>query len=266
MSQITICQEVTYCQDDKFTDENNQEKIVPVTKYKYVPINNMVAFLQTDYFGNIYLKYLDSYYMVTLDPELESGIELTRIKKPDIFRKNLADYQDMRKYIRSGTIKSGNQTLRGRVYDELNQMTPEEIEDYVMKNEYGALDPEFSERKYYWVQYKEDDEPLEEALDNMFYLNGITDSDDKDNCTGGIYYSDLLSLSPGTFDTILIEGDLASKHVVSSVERIDGYCTVRMTAYSSGHFRSNFVHTSKYARLCLDTETNELLMKKNKIR
>ena len=87
---------------------------------------------------------------------------------------------------------------------------------------------------------------MEGEEDDGFYLNGISEGSQQ-----GMVYSELLSLNPGTFDTILIQGDTTSKNVVSTTERIDGYCTARLTVYTSGHFRPNFMDSSRLSRLCI---------------
>ncbi len=216
--------------------------------------------IQTDYLGNIYIKNNNDnvYYIVSLDSSLDSGIELIRIKNPNRFRKNCEDHTHLTKQVRSGTIKASNSTLMGRAYESLTDMTDEEREEYMSMNDFSSYDLGFHERKYFWVQYKEEDEPLEEEEDDGFYLNGVSNGD-----TGvGIMYSDLLSLTSGSFDTILIQGDIISKNVVSNVERIDGYCTQRLSIHSSGHFRTNFMDTTKMARLCIDPTTKDLVMRK----
>lgn len=328
MSKITVYQERII---------NEQNKI----KYEYIPINgNNYACIQTDYLGNIYIKYKDIYYIVSLDISAESGIQLTQIIKPNCFRNNLLEIKNISENVRTGIINSGNQTLRGRVYETLNDMDDEEREDYMLKNDCSSYDPGFYERKYFWVQYQEEDEPIEGEIDDSFYMNGIvynnklnqeseqvsqinesiseelkieelqidnnTNIDDNidlcdlndelkddvkcymeekkiikndistannkikvkinenitsNNTINGIMYSDLLSLTPGTFDTILIEGDITSNRVVSSIERVDGHCSARLTLYTSGIFRANFIDISKFSKLCIDFESNQLITK-----
>lgn len=247
MSNITVTKEEIVQIDDKL---NN--KTVEVKKYTVIPDQSVL--LQTDYNGNIYLRHDDKYYIVSLDQYCDSGVELTPINKPDYFRKNLLEKKKIE--IRSGTIRVSDNTLRGRVYDSLNEMTEEEREEYAEKNNYSAYDPEFHERKYYWVQYKED-EPLDEFIEDEFYLNGVS----SDRSDAGIVISDLLADGIGTFDTILIDGDQSSKHVISTIEKIDNSSTARLTVYSkSGYFRANFMNMSKYGRLCFDQDKKELIV------
>jgi len=228
---------------------------------KYSPNSREFGVLQTDYLGNVYLKYKNDYYIISLDVDNAVGALLTQVKYPEVFRKNLQETNFLRKEVKSGIIKSGHNTLRGRVNDSISNMTDEEIDDYVSKNDYMSYDPQFIERNYFWVQYQEDNEELYDEENNNFYLNGVIDESEmeKDNIDG-IIYSDLLSLSNGTFDTILIKGDIRSKNVVSTIERIDGHCTSRLTVYTSGYIRANFFDRVKYSRLCIDLISDTLML------
>lgn len=266
MSKITVCLEEEETKTVTVNDVNNVPQLVEMKLFEYQPQKDMNVVVQADCLGNVYIKNLSNnvYYIVSLDVDLDPGIELIRIKSPDRFRKNFENHNHLTKSVRSGTIKASNSTLMGRAYESLVDMTDEDREEYMAKNDFSSYDLGFRERKYFWVQYKEEDEPLEEEEDDGFYLNGISVSDPTTNGTSGIMYSDLLSLTPGSFDTILIQGDIFSKNVVSNVERVDGYCTQRLTVYSSGHFRTNFMNTIKMARLCVDPVTKDLVMKKNK--
>jgi hypothetical protein len=266
MSKILVCVETEKNDNINVLDVNNNSKSIDVKVFEYQPEKDTYAIIQTDYLGNIYIKQTnnndDIYYIVSLDSNEDSGscIELIRIKNPNIFRKNLEDEAHLKKSVRSGDIKASGSTLMGRAYETITDMTEEEREDYIIKNDFCSFDPGFDERKYFWVQYKDNDEPLEGEEDDGFYLNGISNNENET----GIMYSDLLFLTPGTFDTLLIEGNTTSKNVVSTVERVDGYCTKRLTIYTSGHFRTNFIDNSKMARLCINPQTKELTMKKIK--
>ena len=260
MSKITVCAEREETKTITIPDINNINRDVSVKVFEYNPIPGVDVIVETDYLGNIYIKHtIDKnviYYIVSLDSSEISGISLTRIKNPLIFKKNLEDAEHLKNEVRSGTIKASNSTLSGRAYESLKEMNDEEREDYMLKNDFASFDPGFHERKYFWVQYDEDDEPLEGEEDDTFYLNGVTEND-----PSGIIYSELLSLSPGSFDTLLIQGDTSSKSVLSNIERIDGYCTSRLTMYTLGFCRVNFVTSSVTSRLCMNPE-GDLLFKK----
>jgi hypothetical protein len=239
MSNICVCIE-------EKKNENNIDSIDVKYVTEYRPQKGETVYMQTDYMGNIYLKHNDQYYIVSLDSYHPSGVELNRIEKPNIFRKNLIESRFLKDAIKSGVIKANNTSLTGKAYESINDMTDEEHSDYMTKNDFSSFDSSFYERKYYWIQYKEEDELLEGEEDDGFYLNGISEGSQQ-----GMMYSELLSLNPGTFDTILIQGDTTSKNVVSTTERIDGYCTARLTVYTSGHFRPNFMDSSRLSRLCI---------------
>lgn len=247
MSKISVCVEEEKTEIIKVFDENNVERSVDVKVTEYLPQKNEEVYVQTDYMGNVYLKHNDQYYTVSLDSYHPSGVELNKIEKPNIFRKNLIESRFLKDAVRSGVIKANNSSLAGKAYESMSDMTEEELDDYMAKNDFSSFDSSFHEKKYYWVQYNEEDEPMEGEEDDGFFLNGISDGPQQQ----GIMYSDLLALSPGTFDTLLLQGDTSSKNVISSIERVDGYCTARLTVYTSGHFRPNFMDSSKLSRLCV---------------
>ena len=219
------------------------------------------AFLQIDYMGNAYLQYDNSYYVIGLDYDSDTGIELVKIKNPDIFRKNLVDMFDMVRNVKSGTIRSSNLTLAGKAMDTLTNMNSEEKEEYLSANSYMAHDENYYEKKYFRVEYPKDASDNEEfddfysqyadVDDECFAFNGIEPSSEQ-SVTNNVTYSDLLTISYGNYETIFIKGDKNSTNVLSCVEKKNGYCSQRLTVYSSGIFRANFIDKSKFARLCIE--------------
>ncbi len=241
---------------------NRKEIVKNDTEDKIIFTPCDFAYLQTDYLGNIYLKHHEKYYFVGLDSALGHGVELSHVVNPDTFKRNLLEMRSIVNNVKSGEIRSGNQTLRGRVYESLNEMTEDERDEYMMKNDGSVYDPQFKERDYFWVQYKQDDELLEDEQDDTYFINGYQTETSVENGCYGIIYSELLCLTPGSFDTILIDGDLMSKNVASNVERIDGYCTCRLTVHETGHMRTNFIDVSKLGILCINSATSELIVEK----
>ena len=206
------------------------------------------VYIQTDYLGNIYIKHEKDYYTISLDAYLPAGIELNKISKPDIFRKNYSEYQFLKKEIKSGTIKPSETTLAGKAHNLMNEMSEEEYADYMEKNEYSNYDAMFEEKKHYRIELKEDSDVLEGTIDDNFYLHGVVDENE---LSQGIIYSDLLSFNPGTFDVILINGEKSSNNIISVIERIDGYYTARLTIYTKGIFKSNFMDKQILAKLII---------------
>ena len=228
-------------------------------------IKNEYVIVQTDLNGNIYLKHKDKYYILSLDDDEKSGITITPINNPNIFRKKLQDNLNLLKSIKSGVIKSGHKTLRGiisdTIDDDINTNNDDNIDDLDDDNMYQyQKDDQFTEKGLYWVKYNLDDELNDFELSDTYYLNGVVTNDINETKTienEGIVMSDLLATCPGTFDTLLIKGyDTDSKTVISSVERIDGHCSKRLTIYTSGNFKANFIDKSKYSKICYDPETN----------
>jgi hypothetical protein len=211
------------------------------------------ARIEIDYNGNIYICYNDIYYIVSLDSDNENGAELIKINNNnyyyDIFAENKYIFQNMR----FGNILSGESTLSGKIYERLNNMTINEKEKYVLKNNYNCSDPQFIEKSYYRVNYEELDEEEDENI--PFHISGIDIKNEKN----GLLLSRLLSPYPCSFDTIYIDGDIISKNVLSSSERLDGYCSSRLTLYSFGYIRCNFIDRVILSRLCIIN--SELIVK-----
>jgi hypothetical protein len=205
------------------------------------------VYIQADYLGNIYIKHGSEYYTVSLDGYLPAGIELNKIVKLDIFRKNHSDHQFLKKDIKSGVIKPSETTLAGKAHDLMNQMTEEEYADYMEKNNYSNYDSTFEEKKHYRIDLKEeDDDTLEGTTNDNYYLHGVIEENES---TQGIIYSELLSFNPGSFDVILINGEKSSNNVLSVIERVDGYYTSRLTIYTKGIFKANFMDKQIWAKL-----------------
>lgn len=202
------------------------------------------ATVEIDYNGNVYLLCNNIYYIVLLDIDNINGLELIKINNTqyyiDIFNENKHLFTDAI----MGVIVSGDRTLSGKIYDQLNDMTDEDKSNFSFKNNYDfSHDPQFIESKYYRVKYDH-----EYTDDNIVYrLNSVS----KDGKQKGIVLSRLLSPSCSSFDTLYIDGELISKNVVSSSERIDGCCSSRLTIYSSGYIRCNFIDKVIMSKLCI---------------
>lgn len=201
------------------------------------------ATVHVDYYGNIYLKYNDNYYIVSLDPYSEHGIELCLIKSIESFRQNYTDYQDTldKTKIKSGTIRLTSNTLKGHVSETLSGK-PEEEREYN-----DGIEMYIEEKKKYWIQNldEEDDE------DDDYYLNGIGE---------GILYADILYPFTGSFNTILIDGNDTSNNIVSTIEKKDGTMSMTLTIYSKvGVLKANFLDKKKYASLIHDGDTLKLV-------
>ena len=206
-----------------------------------------------DYFGNLYLKYGDTYYYIFLDIDGDTGIDLVRIENIGRLKKLFNDNMHIKSSLVAGEINAGHTTLRGRVNDELKKMTDEEIGDFTDTHEFIVKDPQFVEQGHYWVKYSDQDE--EEHLGDMkFYLNGLTTSP----TVPGILLENILTETEGTYDVILIDGDIDGRHIISTIEQRDGACTSRLSISTSGILRANFFDKVKYSRLILDTKNDVL--------
>lgn len=259
MSNITLYNENVKTITSTITDSNRNEKPIETVSATYSENKDQYALLHIDLLGNTYLKHNSTYYIVSIDEYTASGVELTKIKNPNIFRRRLIDELHLRSRIRSGKINSNNTTLRGKAYESISSMTDEEKSDYMEKNDYLANDDGCEEKKYFWVKYNNDDsdDEFENETEEGFYLNGFANDDDDQS---GIVHSDLLSPVLGSFEVILIKGDIGSKCVVSNISKIDGFCTSTLTVFTSGKLKTNFTCSTKLARLCLDSN-NEIMIK-----
>jgi hypothetical protein len=260
MSLITVYNENVKSITSNYTDANGNEKQNIIQTISYSELNDQHVVLHIDLLGNTYLKHNNTYYIVSIDEYAPTGIELTKINNPNIFRRGLIEAQNLKKGIKSGVINANNTTLRGKAYESISNMTDEEKDDYMDKNNFMVNNDDCIEKKYFWVKYDEDDELFEDEIDDGFYFNGLVDASEIGSIPG-IVNSDLLSPVSGSFEVIMIQGDIGSKRVVSNIAKIDGYCTSNLTVFTSGKLKANFVDVTKLARLCIDPTNGELITK-----
>ena len=221
---------------------------------------NKYCQVQTDYCGNTILKFNNEYYIIILDATLPNGATINKIKCPDRFRKNLQANLNIINEYKSGKIHPTSKSLKGLTRQTLSDMNDEERDDYMTKNNFYIDHQNFTEGQYYWTSYENDDDLLECEEDDGYYLNGIISSDDSDKGVNGIVKSDILLYTPGTFATILMIGNLESKYVASTLERIDEYCTSRLIIYSEGYIKINFIDKNIISKICIDPTNNELIL------
>lgn len=209
-------------------------------------INN--AEILVDFLGNIFLKHNDYYYYISLNNDLDCGIELIRILNINKLKKNYEFSSHLKNLIKSGEIMVNGNTLQGKVASHMNDTNQED------NNEYNYTDKSYHERKYFKTIY--DDSDNEENDDDIkYYINGVCEN----NETHGIKYADLLFSSANNYETILIDGNIESHKVISTVEKKDGYCDSRLSIYTNGIMRCNFFDVSKWAKIYY--ENNELCAK-----
>jgi len=260
MSLISIYNETIETITTPYIDVKGNEKQNTTQSITYTEVKDQYAVLHVDLLGNTYLKHNHTYYIVSIDEYTPSGVELTRISNPDVFRKILIESQNLKQGVKSGSINNNSTTLRGKAYENISNMTDEEKSEHMEKNEFMTSDNGCDEKKYFWVKYDEEYELDEDEIADGFYLNGLV-NESEIGIVSGIVNSDLLSPVAGSFEVILIQGDIGSKRVVSNVEKIDRYCTSTLTIFTSGKMKTNFVERTKLARLCLDSVNGELITK-----
>lgn len=269
MSLITIYTEQINNVESKYVDIDGNEKLETKQIITYSEVTDQYVKLHIDILGNTYLKHNETYYIVSIDEYIPSGVELTKIKNPNIFRKRLIEENNLKQGMKIGKINNNNTTLRGKASESISNMTDEEKNEHMEQNEYLANDGCCEEKKYFWVKYNDgkeifDGDDEDDDFDEGFYFNdlvnesdiGVTDVTD----VQGIIHSDLLSPVPGSFEVIMIHGDIGSKRVVSSISKIDGYWSAILTVFTSGKLKSNFTYKTILARLCLDSN-NEIIVK-----
>jgi hypothetical protein len=263
MSKVSLFV-LTESKSESETKSQTESKIESKTESKsesktkeYIQSGNEYVYVQTDVNGNIYLKHKNKYYIVSLDDDEKSGINLTLINNPAIFRRKLQDNIELLKTIKSGIIRSGHKTLKGIIADNIDHdgNNNDNSDDLDELDYQYQKDDQFTERGLYWVKYNLDDEPNEFESNETYYLNGVVN----DTNNEGIIMSDLLASYPGTFDTLLMKGHSTdSKTVISSIERIDGHCSKRLTIYTCGNFKANFIDKSKYSKLCYNPKSDSI--------
>tara|TARA_B110000908_G_C10256667_1_gene456026 strand:- start:2893 stop:3600 length:708 start_codon:yes stop_codon:yes gene_type:complete len=219
--------------------------------------NKNNASIEIDYNGNVYILYNNTYYIISLEQDNINGLELIKIDNSRYYQDMYNENKHLFGNMMFGNILSGETTLSGKVHSQLNDMTQDEKDIYSLKNNYDFNNTQFIENTYFRVHKNESDENEDENI--LFHLNGI----DIKNEHKGLTLSKLLIPYSCSFDTIYIDGEIISKNVISSSERIDGYCSSRLTIYSSGYFRCNFIDKVILSKLYID-DTN-LVIKVNNI-
>lgn len=182
--------------------------------------NNQSASIEVDYIGNIYLKCNDKYYIIMLDISMSSGIDLVKINNPDIFKNNLINSHFTNNEIKVNNILPVN-TLHAKINETLNVSS------------YNCI-----EETYFSTEEIED-------YDEEYIFNG-----------SGIGFSDLLSFRENSFNTILIQGDIKSKEVISFIERADKFSPYTLIVYTSGIIK---VNCDEIIFSQLSYESNELV-------
>lgn len=228
-------------------------------------INDTKLILQVDFVGNVYFKYGNDYYIISLDvpnknnetTNNNTGIELTKIKNPSYFRDILIDSNYFKTAVKAGVINASDMTLRGKAHQTMKNMTDDEKDEYLEKNDYMDYDDGCVEKRYFWVKYDDDDSDD----DDHYYINGAVDESEVGN-SYGMVYSDLLALYPGTFEVILIHGDHNSKKVISSTEKMNGFNSgVRLIVYTGGYVKVSFMDMSILSKICIDNTDSESMIK-----
>lgn len=194
-------------------------------------INHSMIKFGYDFKGNLFAIYDNKYYYVMIDDE--SGLCFEKINHIEKFI-NVDDYNK-----KIGQIQSGNTTLRGKVLENLNNKDEEEIQDMDMYD-YNNYYPE---KSLFYLQNNEEENSDCESID-----------DESFNINGEYLDKSILSFETiGSFDVVVIEGSLTSKFVVFTMERSNGICCKRLTIFTDGIFKVNYIGTiEKYYDLVID--------------
>lgn len=194
------------------------------------------AKIMVDFLGNIFLHHNEKYYYITLNNDIKCGVELIEILNIKQLKRNYEESFQLKRLIKSGVIKNNGQTLQSRVITNLNNESEH-------NNEFAYTDKSYHERQYFKTVY--DDDSDNETDDNgSFYINGVNENDGF-----GLKYAELLFTCDNNYETILIDGNIESKKIISTVEKKNGYCDSRLSIYTNGIFRCNFFNCSKWAKL-----------------
>lgn len=230
-----------------------------VDKYKYSELTDNKTFYHVDLQGNSYIKHNDDYYMIFIDIDYQDkgGVELMRINNVNVYKQLFLDNMSIRNSIKKGVIKSSELTLKGKTIDHIKNLNDDAAEVFLEKNDYSISDSICNEKKYFRVTYDEDNFVDEDEIDDSYYFNGVVCDNDIGNIPG-IIHSDLLCEQSGNFDVVMIKGDMQSKNIISSIERVDGYSIKNLVVFTSGFFKSTFIEKTINGRLCFDTQSQLL--------
>ena len=165
--------------------------------------NNQKVNIETDYIGNIYFKCNEQYYIVIINIDLPSGVDLIKLNNPEIFRNNLRNsYFIDAKYEFLPILPI---TLQTKIKQETNSFN-------------------CVEETYFSTPQLNDDN---------------NDNDNEYNFYGDNIFSELLSFRENSFNTILINGDEKSKEVKSFIERSDNFSPYTLVVYTTGIIKLN---------------------------
>ena len=221
--------------------------------------NIYIARIYMDYHGNVYLVYNDITYLISLNTDKSSSpIELLPIKNINIFKKHYLNNIQHESNKKCGKIILSNNTLKGKASENIDKMTDEEREDYIMKNEYFTFDISMYEKNYYRIKNDDDNSDddndilIEDNVNDEYTFNQHSYSQ---NC---INFAELLCPSYSTYNTIYIDGNLSSKNVITTIEKKNNYCPFIITIYSTGYIRANFIERSIMTKLMYNETINLL--------
>jgi hypothetical protein len=164
--------------------------------------NNYKVNIETDYIGNIYFKCNELYYIVIINTDLPTGIDLVKLNNPDIFRNNLRNSHFID--AKCELLPIMPITLQTKIKQEINSFNC-----------------------------------VEETYFSTPQLDDDNDCDNEYNFYGDNIFSELLSFRENSFNTILINGDEKSKDVKSFIERSDKFSPYTLVIYTTGILKLN---------------------------
>jgi len=227
--------------------------VTPLYKdYLIDDIQSSYAILHVDHNGNIYIEHMDKYYIVSLDNVCKTGIELTVMVNVERFRNNLVEFK---KNIKTYKYKKILLDLHSKTIEKFNELDESEKCDFNELNDNHHHDPNHIEKKYYKIDKKINGNSDEEDIDDLEDLDDVDDLDDFYLCgnfENGMKISDMLSLYNCSFETILIEGE---NNVLASTEKVSHNCCQRLTIYTNGKTRVNFIDKVCIGKIMYDGKT-----------
>ncbi len=230
--------------------------------------SNVIVF--GDYIGNIYLKSPNNlYYYLYIS---SNCIQLISLSNSIIckLKQHLADNIHVKKYVRYGNITPREESLRGKAMTAMKKYNNSAKSSL----NYSSFDDTFIERCYYSVTFDknnnknddddgddDDDDDDDDNENDNYDINGIANDSYSDETNEKIHIANFMMESPGTYDTIFINGDIESKHVTSTIEKANGCSPIRLTIYSTGIFKVNIIGESinYYKLMCNNNIDNHEL-------
>jgi hypothetical protein len=257
--------------------------------------NSEYIYVEVDYKGNIYIRFLGVLYNVLFDMSQDNGFTLNRLSQNTVteLKETFLDNSHLQKYVKKGDIHLSDITLKGRVTQIIKNMDPEEYSEHSEQNNFTSFDSTYDEANFFRIQKhkkiysdsnsdseleSDSDSDLDNYLDfastdneyifcDIKYRDNVIDDkssvDYKNNAEISIHpyiiFSDMLNCYSAYNDTLMIKGNEESKIVTSCIQSLNGFCSCRIIFFSNNIIKIQYPNSfTVYSKFIFDGESLKL--------